>query len=765
MKKVPPSANRELPTQTLSSDVVVVGGGVAGVCFAISAARGGASVILVQDRPVLGGNASSEVRLWMNGATSHGYNNNRWARESGVMNEIMMHNVYRNPGGNAHVLDTVFLDLVLAEPNITLLLDTGVYRVEKTDAEHISAACAFNTQNETFYELKATLFCDASGDGIVGFLAGAAFRMGAESKLEFGEAFAPHMAFGELLGHSIYFYSKDADQPVPFVPPSYALKNIEKAIPRYRDFKLAESGCKLWWIEFGGRLDTVFDTAKIKWELWRIVYGVWDYFKNSGKFPEAKNLTLEWVGTIPGKRESRRFEGDYMLTQGDVVGQRSHNDDVAYGGWALDLHPADGIYSDLVPCTHYHAKGPYPVPYRTMYSRNIGNLFLAGRIMSCSHVSFGSLRNMASLGYCAQAAGIAASICADENLLPADLSHGKNLQQLQRALLRSGQHIRGLKHGDLDDLALRAIISASSEYAIRGLAADGDWLRLSQSSAQMLPLDAGPVPTMTVRARAAKATTLQCRVMTSLDPANHTPEQVLSESKHELRSGQEHEIAISCPVGLDKAQYVYFVVLANPDVEICCSAQRVSGLLSVFNHGQQDGDMAGNVTQTSEIGVDAFDLWSPRRRPEGQNFAFQLSSAIHPFSAQQVVNGLYRSTSATNIWVAEPHDPAPALFLEWNDVQRLDQLVLDFDPDWDHPMESVMRWHHERAMPFTVRDFQVETEAGSVLMKVSDNYLPRYTVNLTSSVLVRRLTLHILAMNGSCPAAVFGISAYSRRNS
>jgi len=238
------------------------------------------------------------------------------------------------------------------------------------------------------------------------------------------------------------------------------VKEIEKAIPRYRSLKIDEDGALLWWIEFGGRLDTVFQTEDIKWELWRIVYGVWDYFKNSGKFPEAENLALEWIGTIPGKRESRRFEGDYMLNQQDVIRQRDHADAVGYGGWALDLHPADGVYSHRAPCTHFHSKGPYPVPYRIMYSRNIVNLFLAGRVLSCSHVSFGSLRNMASLGYCAQAAGVAAAVSVKENLLPADLSAGRNLERLLRALLRSGQHIPGRKHAAPDDAALSARITA-----------------------------------------------------------------------------------------------------------------------------------------------------------------------------------------------------------------------------------------------------------------------------------------------------------------
>ena len=357
------STNRKFLQKDLKADLVVAGGGLSGVCCAVTAAREGLTVILVQDRPVLGGNSSSEVRLWVLGATSHMGNNNRWAREGGVIDEILVENMYRNPEGNPVIFDTVILDKVVREANITLLLNTVVHDVEKSESEPdmISSVNAFCSQNSTSYKLTAPLFCDASGDGVVGFLAGAAFRMGAESRDEFGEKFAPSGEYGELLGHSIYFYTKDTGKNVRFTAPSYALDDITK-IPRFRKFNAREHGCQLWWIEYGGRLDTVHDTETIKWELWKVVYGVWNYIKNSGNFPEAANLTLEWVGTIPGKRESRRFEGDYILRQQDIVEQRIHPDAVSFGGWSVDLHPADGVFSEKPGCNQWHSKGIFGIP-------------------------------------------------------------------------------------------------------------------------------------------------------------------------------------------------------------------------------------------------------------------------------------------------------------------------------------------------------------------------------------------------------------------
>ena len=172
--------NRTFTNVVLNADYVVAGGGLTGVCSAIAAAREGLRVVLIQDRPVLGGNASSEVRLWALGATSHMGNNNRWSREGGIIDEILVENVYRNKEGNPVLFDMVLMDKVLTEKNITLLLNTTLYKVDKSNDRNISSVTAINSQNGTEYSISGQMFADCTGDGTLGYLAGASFRMGSE---------------------------------------------------------------------------------------------------------------------------------------------------------------------------------------------------------------------------------------------------------------------------------------------------------------------------------------------------------------------------------------------------------------------------------------------------------------------------------------------------------------------------------------------------------------------------------------------------------
>ncbi len=747
----PPTVRRPLNSVELNCDLAIVGGGLAGVCCAITAARAGVNVVLIQDRPVLGGNASSEVRLWVLGATSHMGNNNRWAREGGVIDEILVENLYRNPEGNPVIFDALLLEKVVSEPNITLLLNTVVHDLDKSDPDTIASVRAYCSQNETAYQVSAPLFCDASGDGIVGFLAGAAFRIGAEGRAEFDEGFAPAEPTRELLGHTIYFYSKDIGRPVKFIPPSFALTDITK-IPRWRDIKAGDFGCRFWWLEWGGAFDTIHETEKIKWELWKVVYGVWNHIKNSGHFPEAETMTLEWVGTIPGKRESRRFEGDYMLSQRDIVEQRRHEDAVSFGGWAIDLHPVEGLYSPQPGCIQWHSKGVYQIPYRCLYSRNIKNLFLAGRLISASHVAFGSTRVMCTCAHNGQAVGMAAA----QKCLPAQV----DVKRLQRDLLRAGQYIPGLALDDPDDLARSAEITASSELRLATLKPNSETLRLTQSWAMMLPVSPGEMPTIGVLLDVARPTTLRAELRMSSKQDNHTPDVTLSQLELPLTAGAQQRIELAFDATIVVPRYVFVCLMANDNVAVHLSDQRITGVLAVTHKVNKAVAKSATQSPPPDIGIDTFEFWTPERRPGGKNFALTIDPPLTVFAAANVTNGIARPTHQPNAWVAALDDLTPTLTLRWPKPQTIGRIEITFDGDYDHPMESVLMGHPERVTPFCVKHYWIRDGVGNLLAECTDNHQTRNRIRLASPIITDQLSICCLSSYGLIPAALFEVRCY-----
>lgn len=753
-----PAAIRQLHTVQSEADLVVVGGGLAGTCAAIAAAREGLHVVLVQDRPVLGGNSSSEVRLWILGATSHMGNNNRWAREGGIINEILEENLYRNRHGNPLILDSILLEKVVAEPKITLLLNTAVYEVEKCDPDTISGVIAFCSQNSTRYALRAPRFCDASGDGIVGFLAGAAFRMGAEPSNEFGEGFAPDESYGHLLGHSLYFYTKDVGTPVRFIAPSWALKEVS-GIARHRRFNTNMQGCNFWWLEYGGRLDTVHDTEAIKWELWKVVYGIWDHIKNSGEYPEAETMTLEWVGHIPGKRESRRFEGDYLLRQQDVVNQNKHDDTVAHGGWALDLHPADGVYSDQAPCTQWHSKGTYGIPWRCYYSRNLSNLFLAGRIISATHVAFGSTRVMATCAVGGQAVGIAAALCHERGVIPRDLGKGEALRALQRRLDRAGQFLPGVEVGDSNDLAPKSVVTASSRLQLGEIPANSGWLQLDSAWAMLLPLSMGPCPVLRFEISSREQGTLRIKLRRATKPGNFTPDECLETLEVPFPRG-ESQIVANFSSFIEREGYHFIQLNPHPSVRVRLSNERLTGVLAVSSAYHQAVATSNMQEPPAGSGIDSFEFLLPKRRPEGRNLALTIDPPLDVFSPAHVIRGPSRPTHTVNAWLADPTDPAPELTLTWPEPVRIGRVILEFDPDWDHPMESVLMTHPEEVVPFMVRDFDLVDGEGCARVKVRNHHSARWEQRFPEIITTNRLGLRIRATHGA-PAAIYRIRVFS----
>ncbi len=757
MLKEDSTKKRNLLKKIINTDLLIVGGGLSGVCAAITAARAGVNVTLVQDRPVLGGNSSSEVRLWILGATSHLGNNNRWSREGGVIDEILVENTYKNKEGNPLIFDTILLDKVVSEPNIKLFLNTAVYELEKSNDGSIQSVSGFCSQNSTLYQFNAKYFCDASGDGILGFLSGAAFRMGAEGKEEFGEKFAPEKEYGELLGHSIYFYSKDVGTPVKFSAPEFALSDITK-IPRFKNFSSKEYGCRLWWIEYGGRLDTVHDTEDIKWELWKVVYGVWDYIKNSGNFPDSENLTLEWVGTIPGKRESRRFEGDYIIKQQDIIDQKTHFDAVAFGGWSLDLHPADGVYSEKPGCNQWHSKGVYQIPFRSLYSRNVNNLFLAGRIISATHVAFASTRVMATCAHIGQAIGIATMVALKHSIIPKEILNQNHIEELQQELLKTGHHIPGLSYNSQADLVQSASLEVSSILSLDKLSPD-ILKRLDCSMAQMIPLNNGVIPKIWLNLCADSETELEVELRISSIIGNYTPDLTVNTKQFKIKAGNQ-ELLLDFEFNLESSQYAFIVIKKNPEIKVYFTEDRITGILTVYNSINKAVSNFGKQVPLSDIGVDEFEFWCPQRRPEGHNLALRLDPPLKNFEPENIKTGVYRPTLGTNAWVASLNDEQPFIKLNWDKSKTIKHIDFFFDTDFDHPMESVLMGHPEDVMPFCVRNYSIQDDKGQVVYEKKDNYQTHNRIHFNEGIETNFLKIILDRPSANVPVSVFGLRCY-----
>lgn len=746
----------------INTDLVVSGGGLSGVCASIVAARQGLKVVLIQDRPVLGGNASSEVRLWALGATSHMGNNNRWSREGGLINEILLENLKRNKEGNPLIFDTVLLEKVIEEKNITLLLNTAVYEVQKEGDRKIKSLDAFCSQNSTNYRISAPYFCDSTGDGVVSFLAGASFRMGAETADEFDEGFAPNVEdYGDLLGHSLYFYTKDVGKPVSYTAPSFAIKNAAE-LPRIKNYQFNQHGCKLWWVEYGGRLDTIHQSEDIKMELWKVVYGIWDYVKNSGEYPDAANLTLEWVGTIPGKRESRRFNGDYMLNQKDIVEQRDYYDRIAHGGWAMDLHPADGVYSKHSSCSQWHSKGIYTIPYRTYYSKDLDNLFFAGRIISASHVAFGSSRVMLTCALGAQAVGMAAALCLKNGFTTRQLSEKENIGELQTELNKIGQSIPRLNWEDKEDLAQKATISASSTLALDNFADNGEWQKLTFSTAQILPLEKDTKYKFKFKVRAADKTTLNIQFKTSSSQKHFTPDVILEKQQFDLLEG-EQELEIQTHFELEGVKYVYVALMQNEQVEVALSKQRISGVMTVQNKINKAVSNYGKQEPVDGLGLDAFEFWTPERQPEGKNLALKVEPSISNFEVINIINGEIRPTSngQSNVWIAGLKDENPEVVLRWDSLMQITKIKLFFDSDYDQALECNLLEHPESELPFIVGDYRVYDEKKSLVFEKTGNFQTINDLVLDNPIVSSELRIVFKAKNENTLVSVFKIAVYS----
>lgn len=421
--------NKKFATIEHKVDFCVVGGGLSGICAAIAAARHGLKVAIIQDRPVFGGNASSEIRMWICGA--QGQDN----KETGIIEELMLENRYRNPDCNYSIWDSILYEKVRFEPNITTMLLNCTCNDIEMDGKSIKAVKGWQMSSQLWHVVRADYFADCSGDSILAPLTGAEYRVGREARSCHNESIGAEIADKKTMGSSCLIQARQTTKPQRFVAPKWAHKYKDCSCFEHRTHNLSETQ-NFWWLEIGGQMDTIKDAEAIRDELLKMAYGVWDHIKNYCKDKDkAANWIIDWVGMLPGKRESRRYVGDYILTQKDILNEGRFDDIIAYGGWPMDDHHPDGFNHKDDPTKFYKAPSPYGIPYRCLYSKNIDNLFFAGRNISVTHTAISSTRVMATCALLGQAIGTACSIASNEKVTPREVYKNGHIEKVKDILM------------------------------------------------------------------------------------------------------------------------------------------------------------------------------------------------------------------------------------------------------------------------------------------------------------------------------------------
>lgn len=439
-----------------NADFCIIGGGLAGLCAAIAAARHGARTILMQDRPVLGGNCSSEVRVWVSGAEG------RDCRETGILEELMMENQFRNPMKSYSIWDQILYHAAQTTNGLTVLLNCTCLRC-RTHDEKITSVTGWQMTTQTYHTIRAKLFADCSGDSILAPMTRAPFRVGRECRKETGESIAPLKADEKTMGISCLLQAEESDEAVAFAPPE-TCADVSGLLYGDRKPDLNDIRENFWYLELGGNGDTIKNCENVRNELLALDYGVWHYLKNHPQEQKKnQNWYVSWMGMLPGKRESRRYVGDYTLTQMDIDAGGNFEDEIAYGGWPMDLHPPDGFDADEAPNVFHRVSTIYGIPYRCLYSSAIKNLFFAGRNISVTHVALGSTRVMGTCALIGQAVGTAAALATEQKCSPRELGE-KYMARLQQTLLEDDVYLPHIRR-QVSLVTREAELVASGENA------------------------------------------------------------------------------------------------------------------------------------------------------------------------------------------------------------------------------------------------------------------------------------------------------------
>jgi len=688
-------------------DLIVVGGGPGGVPAAIAAARLGAKVLLIQDRSMLGGNASWEVGIPSFGAeVAHMY-----ARESGIAEEIMrLRDRVPESFGDFTV---AFEALAAAEENLTVLCDNHVIGVEMEDAAHIESVIALNFRNLSKSKFSAKMFIDCTGDAWVGYFAGAKYRYGRESRFEHNESIAPEVAdnitmSGSIKGGNLPFI-KETDSEVKFTLPEWCPKLPEDEENFGRVIKEPKM---YWWLEAPNDYDDIYDGEETRDALLMVALGYFDHLKNHWEKKDTiKNHTFHFAGIINGRRESRRLMGDYILTQDDCTSGRMFDDVIAHSGWALDIHHPRGIYSGKEGPLHSgHPVKLVKVPYRCLYSKNIDNLLMAGRNVSATHIAIGTLRVQNTIATLGQAAGTAAAMCLKLGETPRGI-YERHMHDLQQLLIKNDQFVPGVKNDDPGDPCLTAKVTASS------VSTSEIFKKKHGTDGPLVPLD---VARCTVSALSHKHDSIK---ELYLKLANSTPEPitvtVYARAEGDIDTAPQFGDCASAQAVVPpmSESWVRFPI----DMKI--KRSDIAGFLRVWlekNEGiswrsienlslyHQRGVMGENGKWISEICKSYHVLPKAPTEP------------IANCAPENVINGYSRIVSIDDYeWVSDPEQELPQwIELEFREATDINWISIVFDTDMANP--GTCRDIKLPTVPVCVKDYKVEVYADGKWVTVAD---------------------------------------------
>lgn len=759
----------EFRNYDVNYDFIVAGGGFTGVCCAIMAAREGLKTALITNRGFIGGNSGAEVRCPVDGADGE-QQYNFSSRETGLIEEIRLKNMYVNRDGNPYRWDMVIMDFIMAEKNLTLYLNTCIDRVESENGR-ITEISGIQTTSEKRFTFRAPLFADNTGDGTVAALAGCSYHMGSEGRDSYGEKIAPEKANTDVLLGTLTYTAKDYGHPVEFTAPDNAFDMEKSGCLEAREIPKEMFERFVWFYETGYGLDQVSKAEENAEAHRELLYSIWDHIKKHPEYYGADNYDFEFISPFVGKRESRRIEGMYRLTEQDVYYQKEFDDAAGYGGWAIDLHSPKGFFGKDPENWWVYLRGMYQIPLSCAIAKDVDNLFVIGRCFSVSHVALGSVRVNATLATVGQAAGIAAAVCHEKGKNLHEIGK-EEIEELHRRQWKEDQTVIGYRNTDEKDLALNAKVNVSS---VKPYILDTPvvYYPCDKVYGQSMPVD-GNVEKITFmyKLTGKESADLNVKVFRSQKPQNYGPEILLSDEEIMLSPAENEpgtfDISLS---GLGLSEEFIFIKFdghGNAALSLASGTDRLPGVAALMQQPNLIPNMVDYETLTQlpfewmKLGVPLeLRKYSTAAQPNrNYSFCFRCTPDYDPYKGSNIVNGYFRPYGKPNIWVSD------GLADEWAEIvfdgeKTLDSMIITFDSGLNFRIRNLKPYDFN-VMPEVTKDFEVwaHTDGKETLAaKVTGNYQRQCRIDL-KGMKADKLTIKILSTNGCPDAGIYSVSVY-----